>query len=59
MVKAAYFALAYDDAGRVLVAGDHDRGSLTQEMIVWRFVEDSVIAGSPLLEKSIVAYGVV
>ena len=57
--NAAYFALAYDDAGRVLVAGDHDRGSLTQEMIVWRFVEDSVIAGSPLLEKSIVAYGVV
>ena len=57
--NSAYPAVAFDATGRPMIATDHNRGALTQEMDVWRIDEDAIFAGSPLIEKSIAALGVV
>lgn len=55
--KGAYPALAYDGAGRILLTEDYNRGLSTQELIVWRVDEQSIINGSPLIQKSLVSLG--
>jgi hypothetical protein len=57
--KGAYPALAFDNAGRILMAEDYQRANSDQEMIVWRVDEQSILAGSPLIEKSVVVSGIV
>jgi hypothetical protein len=53
----AYPAFACDNAGRILMAEDYKRAQSDQELIVWRVDEQSIIAGSPLIEKSLVSLG--
>jgi hypothetical protein len=53
----AYPALAYDGQ-RILCAEDYRRANPAQELIVWRVDARSIIAGSPLIEKSLVSLGI-
>jgi hypothetical protein len=55
--KSAYPAFACDNAGRILLAEDYQRAQSDQEIIVWRVDEQSIVSGSPLIEKSLVSKG--